>query len=101
MLDRSLQELLGDALFVIRAGVGDVPARLHKIHQKIRHVSIVSFRNAWHIHDRGHQNRQIQLRPVGHKADFNVTVFISTAYSCFERRRPDASSSCGANGSET
>src|SRR6267143_1662213 len=46
ILDASFLELLSHTLFVVRAGVRDIPVRLFKCYRQVRRLSIVSFRNA-------------------------------------------------------
>src|SRR6266566_3925290 len=49
ILHGSFEELLGHALFMVRASVGNIPAGLHKLRRQLRSFSIVLFHDARHI----------------------------------------------------
>src|SRR2546430_6119354 len=93
IFDRFFLELQRHTLFVVRAGVRHVPVRLFKCRRQVCRLSHVSFRNAWRYHRRGHRNLRIQLRPVSHRAEIDVTPLTTTTYSYFSRDSTDFSAS--------
>src|SRR6266550_499876 len=93
MLDGSLQKLLRHSLFVVCTGVGNIPARLHKLHWRLCSLWLVLSRNA--NHHGSPQIRRIQLRPVSHTAEINITPITTTVYSYFDRDPADFSASSG------
>src|SRR6266571_926929 len=93
MLNGPFEKLLRHTLFVVRAGVGNVPAGLHKLDRQLRSFQIALFRNAWQYHRGSPQDRRIQLRPVSHTAEINITLSTTTTYSYFDRDSADFSAS--------
>src|SRR5437762_5192970 len=93
VLDGPFEELLRYTLFVVGAGVCNIPVRLRKRHLQVRRLSVVSFRNAFHNHLGSPRNRRIQLRPVSHRAEIDITNLDTKTYSYLARVSADFSAS--------